>query len=326
MPDTFGIVSRRTLLGAGLGAALSWRAQAQGGGPIRIIFPFAPGGGGGGIARFLAEELRKATGETVIVENRAGADGRVGVRSVVTAPPDGRTILLTVIGTISIQPSLYRNLPYNPLTDLAPIAHIGTIEFAFSTGPMTGVRSLAELVAWLRANPEKASYASPGVGTLPHLLGLMFAAAAKIDLRHVPYRGTSPALTDLLGGQIALSSTTASEFGEHHKSGAIRMLATSGAKRSPFSPDVPTWREQGYDIEGEGWFGAYAPAGTPRAIIDRYAGIFSRAVQSSAGRDLLAAYRVPATGYPPEVLERVQTEDARRWAALIKSAGISIEE
>lgn len=315
------MLTRRALIGAGAALAATRGAEAQSG-PVRIVFPFAPGGGGDAMARFLAEELRKDLGEPVIVENRAGADGRVGVRSVVTAPADGRTILFSVIGTISIQPSIHADLPYNPLTDLSPVAHIGNIEFAFSTGPMTGAKSMTGLLAWLRANPDKASYASPGVGTIPHLLGLLFARATGIDLRHVPYRGTSPALTDLLGGQIALASTTAAEFGEHHRAGNIRILATSGAKRSPFTPDVPTWREQGFDIEGDGWFGTWVPAGTPRAIIDRYSRVFSGAVRSEAGRAVLATFRVPPTGLPPEDLARVQTGDFHRWAALIKSAGI----
>jgi tripartite-type tricarboxylate transporter receptor subunit TctC len=212
------------------------------------------------------------------------------------------------------------------LRDLAPVAHIGTIEFAFSTGPMSRARSLEEMIAWLRQNPDKAAFASPGVGTIPHLIGVLFAQAAKIDLRHVPYRGTAPALQDVLAGQIALSSTTAAEFGEHHRAGSIRMLALSGAGRSPFWPEVPTWRDQGFDFDAEGWFGTWVPAGTPRAIIDRYSEIFTSAVRSEAGRALLSSFKVPPTGGPPEELDRVQRADAAKWSAIIKAAGIRAEE
>ena len=328
--EVFGQIFKQTL-GSVLAAALfalapGW-AFAQGtGGPIRLIFPFAAGGGGDGTARFLAEELRKVLGESVIVENRAGADGRVGVRAVVTAPPDGRTLLITPFGPITIHPSVYPNLSYDPLKDLQPISQVARIEFAMSTRPMTPAKNLRELVAWMRVNPDKASFASPGAGTIPHFSGILFSTEAGIDLRHVPYRGTAPSLTDLVGGQIALASTPASDAGELHKAGKIRMLATSGAERSPFSPDVATYKEQGFNIEAEGWYGVYAPAGTPMAIVDRYAKIIADAVRSPAGRELLERFRLVATGTTPAELARIQKADFERWGPPIKASGFKPDE
>ncbi len=321
-------VTRRAILGAALSTASAFPrpALAQGAGPVKLIFPFAAGGGGDGLTRLLGMELQKALGETVIVENRAGADGRIGVRSVVTAPPDGRTILVTAIGPIAIHPSLYPKLPYDPMRELQPVSQLTTIDFSLSTGPLTKARSLAEILDWFHARPNQASYASPGVGTIPHLIGLLFANAAKIDLRHVPYRGTSPAFADLLGGQIALASTTAADFGEHHKAGTIRMLATSGARRSPFTPDVPTYSEQGFDIEIEGWYASYVPAGTPMQIVERYSRVFTDAVRSAAGRELRGAFRLPPTGTSPAELSRIQRGDFLKWADLIKTAGIKLDD
>ena len=322
-------LTRRSLVGSAAAlatAALARPAAGQGTGPIRMIFPFAPGGGGDGAARFLADELHKALGEPVIVENRAGADGRVGVRAVVSSAPDGRTIMLSPFGPVVIHPSVYPNLPYDPLKDLQPVSQICRIEFAISTGPMTPAQDLKELVGWLRANPDKASFGSPGAGTIPHFSGILFSGAAKLDLRHVPYRGTSPALGDLVAGQIALASTPASDAGELHKSGKIRMLATSGAARSPFTPDVPTYREQGFDIEAEGWYGTYVAAGTPMPIVERYARIFSEAVRSPEGQKLFANFRLVATGTGPAELARIQQADFRRWAEPIRASGFKPDD
>ena len=322
-------LSRRELLGSGAALAAVGPARpalAQGAGAIRVIFPFAPGGGGDGTARFLADELGKALGELVIVENRAGADGRLGLRAVASSPPDGRTILITPFGPIVIHPSVYSSLPYDPLKDLQPVSLVTRIEFALSTGPMTPAKTLAELVEFLRANPDKANYGSPGAGTIPHFSGLLFAAAAKIDLRHVPYKGTTPALADLVAGQIALASTPASDAGELHRAGRIRMLATSGAGRSPFTPDVATYREQGFDIEAEGWYGTYVAAGTPMAIVDKYSKIFAGAMQSPRGRELMNNFRLLPAGTTPGELAAVQRRDFERWAPAIKASGFKPEE
>jgi tripartite-type tricarboxylate transporter receptor subunit TctC len=298
-------------------------AQSQ---PIRIIYPFAAGGGGDAVVRYLADQMRQALGETVIVENRVGADGRIGVRAVVNSPPDGRTFLFTPFGPIVTQPSVYTNLPYNPLKDLQPVSQVATQEFALSTGPMTTARNLAELVDWLRANPDKAAYGSPGAGTIPHFSAILFATAAKIELRHVPFRGTAPVMNDLAAGQIALGSTPAPDAVELHRAGKVRMLATTGAVRSPLTPDVPTYTEQGYDIVAQGWYAIYAPAGTPRTIVDKVSAILADAVQKPSGKELLIRLGQSPTGLPPDELARIQQADFERWAVPIKASGFKPED
>ncbi|MDH7799345.1 MULTISPECIES: tripartite tricarboxylate transporter substrate-binding protein [unclassified Beijerinckia] len=316
-------INRRKVLAGAAAASASLiakptLAQNQ---PIKIIYPFAPGGGGDGVVRYLADQMRQALGETVIVENRVGADGRIGVRAVTSAPPDGRTFLFSPFGPIVVQPSVYTNLPYNPLTDLVPVAQVCTQEFALSTGPMTGAKNLDELVKWLRANPDKAAFGSPGAGTIPHFSGVIFANAAKVELRHVPFRGTAPVLNDLVAGQIALASTPAPDAAELHKSGQLRVLATTGAERSSFMPDVPTYKEQGYDIVAQGWYAFHAPAHTPQAIVEKVGGVLIDAVKSPAGKEIMIRLGQSPTGKPGSELAVIQKRDFEFWAGPIKASG-----
>lgn len=303
-----------------LGLAMGTQAFAQGS-PIRIVYPFAAGGGGDALVRLLADEMRKELNEAVIVENRVGADGRIGVRAVVSAPPDGRTLLYTPFGPIVTHPSVYPDLPYNPLKDLQPVSLVARIEFALASGSMTGATNLKELVAWLKANQDKAAFGSPGAGTIPHFSGILFANAAKVEMRHAPYRGTAPALGDLAAGQIPVVSTPASDAAVLHAAGQLRVLATTGAKRSPYLPDVPTYKEQGYDIEAEGWYAVYAPAGTPRPIVDRYSAILARTVQSPSGKAFLEQLRLVPAGTTPDELAAVQQKDFERWREPIRASG-----
>ncbi|MBX9760208.1 MAG: hypothetical protein K2Y29_15630 [Beijerinckiaceae bacterium] len=312
--------SRWAALAAGALLLAGAQALAQGQ-PVRIIYPFAAGSAGDGLIRMLAEELRKELNETVIVDNRVGADGRIGVRAVVSAEPDGRTLLLTPFGPIVTHPSVYPNLPYDPLKDLAPVSQVAELEFALSTGPMTNAATLKDAVAWLAANRDKAAFGSPGAGTIPHFSGILFANAAGVELRHAPYRGIAPALNDLAAGQIPLASTPTADVVALHTAGKIRALAITGAKRSPYLPDVPTYKELGYDIEAVGWYALYAPAGTPHPIIERYSAVFSRAVRSEAGRTLSERLSITPTGTGPDELARIQRADFERWAAPIKASG-----
>ncbi|HEY8581161.1 MAG TPA: tripartite tricarboxylate transporter substrate-binding protein [Beijerinckiaceae bacterium] len=315
----FARILRPVLAAAALVAATG-AALAQGQ-PIRLIFPFAAGGGGDGLARLLGEALRAELGEPVIVENRVGADGRIGVRAVAQAAPDGRTLLFTPFGPIVLHPSVYASLPYDPLKDLAPVSQVARIEFALSTGPMTGATSLKELVTWLKANPARAAYGSPGAGTVPHFSGILFATAAGVEMRHAPYRGTSPALNDLVAGQVPVASTPSSDATELHRAGKIRILATSGAQRSPFLPDVPTYKEQGYDIEGEGWYAVYATAGTPKAMVDRLSAIIVKAMSNPETKAFVEKLRLVPTGTTAEELARIQAADFERWKKPIAESG-----
>src|SRR6185503_81728 len=196
-------------------------------------------------ARLIAEHLRVALDQPVIVENRAGAQGRIGVQAVKAAAADGKTLLL------------------------APVAQVATFDFAIAVGPQVPAKTLRELVDWVKANPTQGSYGTPAAGTLPHFFAVSFAKAAGLDLRHVGYRGSAGALTDLVAGQVPIVVTTTSDLLEQHKAQRIRVLATSDTLRSPFLPDIVTFREAGFNIEGTGWYGLFAPAKTPAAAINR---------------------------------------------------------
>ena len=227
--------------------------------PARIIFPFAAGGSGDALARHIAEGLRTALNQPVIVENRTGAQGRLGVQAVKSAAPDGKTILLTPVAPMSVYRHVYKALLYDPMADFEPVTQVATFDFALAVGPQVPAASLKELVAWVKANPALGNYGTPAAGTLPHFFAVSFAKAAGLDLRHVGYRGSAAALTDLVGGQISIVVTTATDVMEQHKAGRIKVLATSDKTRSPFLPDIPTFKEAGYGIEGSGWYGVYAP-------------------------------------------------------------------
>jgi tripartite-type tricarboxylate transporter receptor subunit TctC len=298
-------------------------AMAQTGGPIKIVFPFAAGGSGDGLARLMAEHLRISLNESVIVENRTGAQGRIGVQAVKSAPPDGKTILLTPIAPVSIYQHVYKSLDYDAFKDLAPISQVATFDFALAVAPRVPAKSLKELVAWLKANPDEGSYGIPAAGSLPHFFGVSFARAANLDLRSVGYRGSAAAMIDLIGGQIPIIVTTTSDVLENHRAGAIRVLATSDRNRSPFLPDIPTFKELGYNIEGSGWYAFYAPAGTPAAAIERINKGLVDAVRTKEVKDRLLAFGLQPTGTTPAELDRIQREDSKLWEPAVKASGFT---
>jgi tripartite-type tricarboxylate transporter receptor subunit TctC len=298
--------------------------QAQSGGEaIRLIFPFAAGGSGDALARLIAEHLRVALDQPVIVENRTGAAGRIGVQAVKGAAPDGRTLLLTPVAPMSVYPHVYPALAYDPVADFEPVAQVATFDFAIAVGPQVPAKALAELVAWVKANPAQGSYGTPAAGTLPHFFAVKFARAAGLDLRHVGYRGSAAAMTDLVGGQIPIVVTTTSDVLEQHKAGGIRVLATSDKQRSPFLPDVPTFTQAGYDIEGTGWYGIYVPAKTPADIVAKLNKAIVAAVQSQPVKEKLLAFGLVPTGTPASELGRIQKSDSELWAPAVKASGFT---
>jgi tripartite-type tricarboxylate transporter receptor subunit TctC len=292
---------------------------------IRIVFPFAAGGSGDGLSRLIADKMRAALNRNVIVENRTGAAGRPGVAAVKNAAPDGGTLLITPIAPMAVYQHVYRKLEYDPIKDFAAVSQLATFDFALAIGPKVPAATLKELVAWLKADPSRASFGSPGTGTLLHFLGLAFGRAAGVELRHVPYKGSAATLTDLAAGHVPMVVTALSDFVEMHKAKRIRILATSGAKRSPFVPDVPTFREAGFSLEGAGWYGAFAPARTPRAIVDRYSKIMAGAVRMSDVRDRFLAWGLQPTGTTAAEFAAIQKADAERWGPAVKASGFSAD-
>jgi tripartite-type tricarboxylate transporter receptor subunit TctC len=294
--------------------------------PIRLIFPFAPGGSGDALARLLAEHMRASLGQPVIVENRTGAQGRIGVQAVKAAAADGRTLLLTPVAPMSVYQHVYKSLAYDASADFEPIAQVVTFDFALAVGPQVPAKTVKDLVDWLKANPAQGTYGTPAAGTLPHFFAVSFAKAAGLDLRHVGYRGSAAALTDLVGGQIPIVVTTTSDLIEQHRAGAIRVLATSDKQRSAFLPEVPTFKEAGYDIEGAGWYGIYAPAKTEPEMIERLNRAIVAAIQSPQVKERLLAFALNPTGTSPSEFARIQKADSDLWAPAVRASGFTPEQ
>ncbi|MBM3530359.1 MAG: ABC transporter substrate-binding protein [Alphaproteobacteria bacterium] len=303
---------------AALAAPMPVLAQDQ---PIRIVFPFAAGGSGDALTRLIAAKMQEGLRRTVIVENRTGAAGRIGTVAVKNAAPDGNTLLLTPIAPVAVYQHVYPNLDYDPLKDFAPVSHVATFDFAIAVGAQIPAKTLKELVAWVKADPARATFASPAAGALPHFFGVLLGRAAGLELRHAPYRGSAAALPDLIAGHVPMMFTTLSDFVENHKAGRIRILATSGKARSPFVEGIPTFREAGYDIEGSAWYGAFAPARTPKDIVDRYSKIMAAAVQAPDVKQKLLDFGLQPTGTTAAELAAIQKADSERWAPAVKASG-----
>jgi tripartite-type tricarboxylate transporter receptor subunit TctC len=302
-------------------------AHAQvGGEPIRIIYPFAAGGSGDALARLVAEHLRTALNQPVIVDNRAGAQGRIGVQAVKAAAPDGKTLLLVPVAPMSIYQHVYKSLAYDPVGDFEPVTQLTTFDFGLAIGTQVPAKTLKELVAWVEANPDKGVYGTPAAGTLPHFFAVSFAKAAGLDLRHVGYRGSAAALMDLVGGQIPIVVTTISDLLEQHKAGRIQVLATSDKRRSTFLPDLPTFREAGYDIEGSGWYGIFAPAKTPADVVAELNGAIVAAIKTPQVRERLLALGLQPTGTTAAEFAQIQKADSDLWAPAVKASGFTPEQ
>ena len=318
----------RALALASLAAAVfALPVHAQGGAePIRIVFPFAAGGSGDALARLLAEHLRVALSSPVIVENRTGAQGRLGVQAVKAAAPDGKTILLTPIAPMSVYQHVYKSLAYDPIADFQPLSQVATFDFALAVGPQVPAKSLKELVDWVKANPAQGSYGIPAAGSLPHFFGVLFANTAGLDLRHVGYRGSAAALIDLVAGQLPIVVTTTADLLEQHKAARIRVLATSDRQRSPFLPDIPTFKEAGYNIAGTGWYGVYAPAKTLPETVEKLGTALAAAVRSPQVRERLLAVGLQPTGTTAAELSKIQKADSELWAPAVKASGFTPEQ
>jgi tripartite-type tricarboxylate transporter receptor subunit TctC len=313
------LVAGLALASAGLAAP---QAYAQiGAAPIRNVFPFGAGGSGDALARIIGEHMREAIGRPVIVENKTGAAGRLGVEAVKNATPDCDTILITPIAPVAIYQHVYEPLGYEPFTDLEPLSQVATFEFALAIGPQVPAKTMKEFVAWLKANPDAGNYGTPGAGTLPHFFAVTFARAIGVDLRHVGYRGSAAAMNDLVGGQISMVFTTTSDVHEMHKAERVRVLATSDGKRSPLLPEVPTFKQEGYDIQGTAWYAMYLPAKTPPDTIKRLNKVVVEAIKKPEVTDRLLKLGLYATCTSPEELMRIQKSDSELWKPSIKASG-----
>jgi tripartite-type tricarboxylate transporter receptor subunit TctC len=294
--------------------------------PIRIIVPFAPGGSTDGITRHIAEELKPRLGQTLVVENRAGAGSTLGTGQVAKAAPDGYTLLVSVISAFSVGSTLYRGrLDWDPDKSFAHVADILRTPYALMAGKSMPFNSLAEMVAAVKAG-TRLSYATSGVGSIPHLVMLRFAQAAGIELTHVPYRGGAQAVSDVIGGQVPMTLDGLAAAVPHLKSGALKGLGLTSPKRSSVLPEVPTFAEQGFkDTVVEGWAGIAAPVGTPRPILEKLASAIKEVMALPA---LQERYRA-ASSQPGSLLlddmQRFVKADADVWRPLVIASGATVD-
>ena len=319
--------SRRTMLGI-LAVALApmSRSLAQGQSQtIHLYVPFTAGTGPDLLARILGEELRQRWNQPVIVENKPGASGNIGTQAAARAAPDGQTLLVTV-NTFVMNPSLYRAIPYDPETSFVPIVEIATGVIALVVHPSLNVSSFPEFIAAARARPGEINYASPGRGTPQHLAMELLKLKAQIDLTHIPYAGSAGAVKDLAGGHVSamfLPIHTALPLVE---SGNIRILAVGSQARAHQAPQVPTLAELGVtDFDVDFWYGALAPAGTAKDIVDRYNAVFNEILAQPGVRSALDKQGLTAQGGPPERLAALIAKDRARWAKVVKDAEITSE-
>ena len=301
-------------------ALLSGSAAAQQG-TIKFLVGFPAGAGLDAMTRLIADKMRDSLGQPVIVENRPGAAGQIVMNALKVAPPDGTTLVMTPLVTVVTAPHVFPTLQYDAFKDFTPVAHTANFLFAFVMGPATRAKDLKTYIGLVKQDPKYGNYASAATGSLPHFFSLLFAEKAGLKMNHIGYRGTAAAMTDLLGGQIAAFMGTVSDVNAQHKAGKVVAVATSGAKRSRHMPEVPTFRELGFDIEGAGWYAAYAPAGTPPAVVERLSKAIIAAVNAPDVREKLDNYGMEPTGLPPAELARIHKRDYEQWGPVIKASG-----
>jgi tripartite-type tricarboxylate transporter receptor subunit TctC len=293
---------------------------------VTIIVPWPPGGPSDIAARPLAKGLSEQLGKPFVVENRGGASGNIGTAQVVNSPPDGYTLLVTSSSPIVINPFLFKNMPFDPQKDLAPITNVLRVPLVLAVHPSVPAKNLKELIDYIKKQGGKFQYASAGNGTPQHLTAELFKTAAKLDMVHVPYKGSAPALTDALGGHVPMVFDSTVAIVPHLKAGKLRPIAISSAKRSPLLPDVPTFAEAGLrGVESYAWYGFFGRAGTPRQIIDK---LNVTALKVLKGPDFQNVYRETGSEYvgsSPEEFAKFIKAEAAKWAKVVKESGATLD-
>ena len=319
------MIDRRAFLAGSAALTLTHEALSQSGPLTKIIFPFAAGGSGDLICRVLAEHLGPLLGRHIIVENRTGGDGLIGIKSVMNAAPDGATILVTTGPTMYLLPMVETKPSFDQAKDFTPVSLLSRFEFAVVTGPATDARTFAELTAWLKANTAKAAYGIPSNGTIPHFAGTRIEAALNLPMTRVPYRGSAGAVKDVIGGHLPFAVITLSDAVPSHQAGSLRILAVSSAERSPFLPDVPTLKESGIDLVADSWYGMWLPAGAPAEFVRQLSSAVVTVLAKPDVRDKLSAIGLIPVGTTPEGLSAELAANAAFWQPIVKATGYKIE-
>ncbi|MDQ0589317.1 Bug family tripartite tricarboxylate transporter substrate binding protein [Variovorax paradoxus] len=314
---------------AALGALHPLAALAQAVQQAKIYYGFPAGSAGDSVARRVAEKLGDTPYSKInaVVENKPGAGGRIALDTLKGSPADGSVLCLAQASALSTYPHIYTKLSYG-LADFAPVSIGAVMTHGLAVGPMVpaSVKTLKDYIAWAKANAGQASYGSPGAGSTPHFLGALLGLNTGTDLRHVPYRGSLPAINDVVGGQIASSMTPVGDYLPFAKAGKLRVLATSGAQRAAYLPDVPTFTEQGFpEIVADEWFGFFAPAKTPAAVIATASTAIQAALKDKAVADGLLSVGLVAHGSSPEDMKKSLQSEYERWGPLVKKIGFTAE-
>ena len=316
---------RRALAVLALAAAGAAIAQPYPSKPIRLIVPFPPGGAVDFYARVVHQPLSDALGAQVVIENKAGASGMVGIDAVAKAPPDGYTLGLGNIASLAINVGIYDKMPYDPVRDLTPITHTIDVNYALVVHPSLAAKTVPELVAYAKANPGKIAYGSAGSGSLPHLATELFKSITGTDLVHVPYKGGGPMVTDLLGGTVQMVIADQANLMPHVKAGKLRAIAVASPKRSPNLPDLPTIGESLPGFQAVAWNGLVGPPGLPPDIVAKLNAAFVKVMAMSEVRDKLAGGGLDIVGDAPEEFARFIRTEIAKWSAIAKQVGAKAE-
>ena len=319
------ITMKAVLAGALLLLAAEANAQAWPSKPIKLVAPYPPGGQTDVVSRYFAEKLSGVLGQQVIVENKAGAQGMVGAEIVKNAAPDGYTFLYVNSSMMCINPYVYKKLPYDGFKDFVPVTQHGLAPLMMVVPPSLGPKSVKEFVAWARERKGKVNFASFGTGSSSHIWGEMLNQAEKLDMTHVPYKGAGPAIQDTLAGHIPMTIQDLAAGGPSIMAGKLTPLAITSVQRWPRLPDVPTFKESGYDIALSGWNAILAPAGTPPEIVERVSSELRKLVQTPEGKERLLDMGLIATGTTSAELTEIMKTGCAAWGDAVKRAGIEPE-
>lgn len=308
-----------------MGVAAAAQAQAWPERPVRFIVPFPPGGSTDTVARAIADKLRERIGQPVVIDNRAGAGGTIGSDIAAKAPPDGYTMLIGTSSTHAIAPGVFAALPYQPVRDFAPVTLVGAATVMLVTNPSVPAKSVAELIALAKAKPQLLTFASSGTGGVSHLIGEYFKSRAGIEMLHVPYKGDTPMIADLIGGQVSLAFGTAVAFLPHVQKGALNALAVTSARPSPIAPNLPTVASSGLDgFEALQWFGILMPAKTPAAIVDRMNREIDAILAMPDVRERFTSMGIEIAGGSAQSFASFMASEAEKWQKIARDAGVKI--
>ncbi len=315
-------IKQLVVLGAAfIAATTAATAQNYPSRPVRFVVPYAPGGSTDTLARSMAIKLSELLGQQVVVDNRPGANGDIGMTIVARAPADGYSIVLGYIANLGIGPSLYEKMPYDPVKDFASITQVAGASNIFVTHPSLPAKNFKEFIAYTKANPKKVSFATAGVASVGHLTGELLNDMAGIDMLHVPYKGSGQAISDLVGGHIKVMISGMASTLPQVRSGKLNGIVTTGLKRTPATPDIPTIAETFPGFESSSWFGVLAPAGTPKPIVTRLNADIHKSLQDPAVAKRLAAVGFEITYGTPEEFSAYIKSEIKKWAKVVKASG-----